>query len=177
MRKRSCACLWTERYTRAPNCDKHTEWDGFLWWTVPPLVSTYINWSSLSLSTPRMRKANESCILSAAHPLVKRDSNILFRFSSCPYVTTGEIFIGRPPLCKNTPPSPWSYPKGGVHPQSLFVCANHFTSDCFSNKGQCKAGFASTLTPIRDPATAPEPQVKCRHISSMVKSAWNWLTS
>ena len=49
---------------------------------------------------------------------------------------------------------------------SLYVCANHFTSDCFSNAGQYKAGFASTWTivkgsvpPILDPETAPEPQV------------------
>ena len=45
------------------------------------LVSTYINWSSL-LPTPRARKANESCMVSAAHPLVKRCSYKLFRFSS-----------------------------------------------------------------------------------------------
>ena len=31
-------------------------------------------------------------------------------------------------------------------PVSLYVCANHFRSDCFSNEGQYKAGFASTLT-------------------------------
>ena len=32
------------------------------------LLSTYINWSSLSLLTLRMRKANKSCIYSAAQP-------------------------------------------------------------------------------------------------------------
>ena len=29
-------------------------------------------------------------------------------------------------------------------PVSLYVCANHFSSDCFSNEGQQKAGLAST---------------------------------
>ena len=47
---------------------------------------------------------------------------------------------------------------------ALDVCVNHFTSDCFSNEGQYKADFASTLTLVKgsvptipDPATAPEP--------------------
>ena len=63
------------------------------------LCSTYISLSSLSLPSPKMRKANESCMVSA---LVKQSSYGLFRFSSCRYVTKGEIFIGRPPLRENT---------------------------------------------------------------------------
>ena len=51
------------------------------------LASTYISWSSLSLPTPRMRKASDSCMVSAAHPLVKWCSYRLFRFSSFRYVT------------------------------------------------------------------------------------------
>ena len=62
------------------------------------LVSTYISWSSLSLPTPRMRKANESYMVSATHPLVTWHSYRLLRFSSCCYVTKGVIFIGWPPL-------------------------------------------------------------------------------
>ena len=51
-------------------------------------------------------------------------------------------------------------------PVNLYVCANHFISDCFSNKGQYKAGFAWTLTLVKEcvpnilnPAAAAEPQV------------------
>ena len=77
------------------------------------LVSAYINWSSLSLPAPRMRKANESCMVSAAQPLVNLRSYRLFRFSSFHYVMTGEMFIGRPPLCENTSPFPQRYPGGG----------------------------------------------------------------
>ena len=58
------------------------------------LVSTYISWSSLNLPTPRMRKASNSFMVSAGHPLVKRCSYRLFRFSSFHYV----IYIGWPPL-------------------------------------------------------------------------------
>ncbi|XP_034564403.1 uncharacterized protein LOC117830406 isoform X1 [Notolabrus celidotus] len=46
----------------------------------------------------------------------------------------------------------------------LFVCANHFTSECFNNWGQYKAGYASTLTlikgsspTVRGPATTCMP--------------------
>lgn len=30
-------------------------------------------------------------------------------------------------------------------PKMLYVCANHFTEDCFLNAGQYRAGFARTL--------------------------------
>ena len=66
------------------------------------LVSTYTNWSSRSPPTPRMRKTRDSCMVSAAHPLVTRRSYRLFRFNSCRYLTKGVIIIGRPPLCGDT---------------------------------------------------------------------------
>ena len=71
-----------------------------------------LSWSSLSLPTPRMRKASDSCMVSAAHPLVTQRPYRLFRFSYCCYVTKGVIIIGRPPLCGDR-----RYPRGGVHPQ------------------------------------------------------------
>ena len=92
------------------------------------LVSTYINWSSLSLSTPRMRKANDSCMVSAAHPLVKRRSYRLFRFSSCCYILKGDIYIERPPLRgdrrypRGVPRSPTSQRWSSVYPAIRLQC-------------------------------------------------------
>ena len=45
----------------------------------------YIYKLVLSLPTPRMRKTSDSCMVSAAHPLVTRHSYRLFRF--CSFVT------------------------------------------------------------------------------------------
>ena len=81
------------------------------------LVSTYINWSSLSLPTLRMRKVKESYMVSAAHPLIKWCSNRLFRLSSFCYITKGEIFIGRPPVRDDM-----RFLRGGVHPQGEVQC-------------------------------------------------------
>ena len=55
------------------------------------LVSTYISWSSLSLPTPEMRKTSDSCMVSAAHPLVTQRSYRLFSICSCRYVMKGII--------------------------------------------------------------------------------------
>ena len=51
------------------------------------------------LFRPEPAKANKSCMVSAAHSLVKRHSYRLFRFSSFRYVMTEVISLGRPPLC------------------------------------------------------------------------------
>ena len=73
------------------------------------LVSTYISWSSLSRPTPRMRKASDSCLVSAAHPLVTQSSCRLFRLCSCRYVTKGVVIIVPPPL-----PGDRRYLRGGA---------------------------------------------------------------
>ena len=78
-------------------CVQH-RWEHYIMKNMFSLVSTYISWSSLSLPTPRMRKTSDSCMVSAAHPLVTRRSYRLFRFSSFHYVTKGVIYIDRPPL-------------------------------------------------------------------------------
>ena len=48
-------------------------------------------------------------------------------------------------------------------PIFVYVCANHFTLDCFVNEGQYKAGFAQKLLlkdgavpAVCDPSTPPE---------------------
>ena len=53
----------------------------------------------------------------------------------------------------------------------LYVCANHFTSDHFSNEDQYKAGFASTQTPPKwispnhtGSSNCTQVTGKCRHV-------------
>ena len=72
------------------------------------MKNTFSLASTLGLPTPRMRKANKFCMVSAAHPLVKRHSYRLFRFISFRCVTRGEVLIGRPAL-----PDDRRYPRGG----------------------------------------------------------------
>ena len=82
------------------------------------LVSTYKSWSSLSLPTPRMRKTRDTCMVSAAHPLVKQRSYRLFKFCSCSYLMKGGVIIGRPPLRGDR-----RYPRGGrSSPKWSLVC-------------------------------------------------------
>ena len=76
------------------------------------LVSSYISWSSLNLPTPTMRKTNDSCVASAAHPMIRQHSYRLFKFSSFRYLTKGVIYIDRPPLHGDR-----RYMIGGVHPR------------------------------------------------------------
>ena len=77
MRKRSCACLWTERYTRAPNRDKRTERDRFFWWTVRPLIYN-ISVFSHSLKKKKISGINKICIKASLilDPILCKKANL-----------------------------------------------------------------------------------------------------
>lgn len=69
----------------------------FLFWSV--------HMSSLSQLTHKMRKANESRIISAAHKLVNGVVQAV-HIPLCHDVTTGVISIGQPPLRETLPSLP-----------------------------------------------------------------------
>lgn len=61
-------------------------------------------------------------------------------------------------------------------PKMLYVCANHFTEDCFLNAGQYRAGFARTLKidkrsvpTIRTQSAALEA-VSCSHLTLLYRT-------
>ena len=86
-----------------------------------------ISWSCLSLPTPRMRKTSESCMVSAAHPLVKLHSYRLFRLCSFRYVMKGVIIIGQRPLSGDR-----RYQRGGHS-------SPRWSSVCPAERQQCFA--------------------------------------
>ena len=108
---------------------------GPILWKTRFFVSSYINWSSLSLRTPRMMKTSDSCMVSAAQPLVTWRSYRLFRFSSFRYVTKGVIYIDRPP-----PRGDRRYPRGGVHPRGEVRCVQQWDSSV----SQCRCSKLDT---------------------------------
>ena len=74
-------------------------------------------------------------LVSGAHPLVKRGSYRLFRFSSCRYITKGVIIIVRPPLSGDR-----RYLRGGVHPRGEVQCVQQWDSSV----SQCRRSKLDT---------------------------------
>ena len=96
------ALTWSQRTSGTDTCLIFSQWSHFL--NVPcheKHIFSGLYIYKLVLPEPANSQNEEiidSCVVSAAQPLVTRRSFRLFRFSSFHYITKGVIIIGRPPL-------------------------------------------------------------------------------